>query len=214
MLGIATPNEVTSGRLSILACKRSADSWASGPRQGFDLEDPACGPPAFARPRRSTLEVDLLRKRTSHTPPTTLSPYAHPLYRVPLEIVSARRYLPRIGPKGTNVNTTPQPASPPRGSHESIASQHGSRTANEDQAGLQGHQHYQLKTKGTDASPLKNRFVPFSSGTALRCSLSCLSGLTHRRCHFFSWFFTVHVACFSPCLFVSLAGLFVQPSGF
>lgn len=104
-------------------------------------------------------QVKLLRKRTAHTLSITPTLYAHPPDRVPLEIVFTRRYLSRIGREGTNVNTTPQPAPPSRGSHESIASQYGRRTVNKAQVGFQVYQQCCFKTKGTDASPLKNRFV-------------------------------------------------------
>lgn len=88
---------------------------------------------------------------------------------------SAPRSGLQVPPRGTNVNTTPQP---PRRPHEIIASQqHGCYRRCKDEAGLQGRCHRychrrrrrrRQQAKVTDAPPVTNRFVS---------SLSSLSSL-------------------------------------
>lgn len=112
---------------------------ASGPRQGRGrprLE----ALPLFARLNKSTRAARAARTdKAPHLPATPTSVfYSHPSHQAPPAPTSSPpgTYLNRT--EDTNVNTTPQPSPPSRGPHESIASQHGRRTANKAQVGPQG----------------------------------------------------------------------------
>lgn len=148
------------------------------PQHDQDLETPACGPPAFARPSSRPGHTIYTPLPPQQSPPFTATPQDR---EAPVRYLCTQGTFPWIGTKHTNVNTTPQPSPPQRGPHGSIASQYGRCTVNKDQIGLQGRPkpkpkpECQLKAKNTNASPLKNRFVPLSSST-----------LTSRQCPSFS----------------------------
>lgn len=124
------------------------------------------------RPWPSSLPLSLGPRLTPLPPPEHPHGTPPPPPR-PLQPSAPRSGL-QVPPRGTNVNTTPQP---PRRPHEIIASQqHGCRRRCKDEAGLQGRCHRychrrrrRQQAEVTDAPPVTNRFVS---------SLSSLSALT------------------------------------